>query len=158
MSQIVIAVAVASVVSAGALMARRRRRADAPTQRTWTVPEQIDPRDIFGSDSADVAGNVSEWAIVVFTSATCHVCADVAAKAQALKSRRVAVLEFEYSNDRAMHDKYRIDAVPTLLVCDRAGIVKHSILGPVTATDLWAAVARVREPGSAPVEGNCADH
>ena len=158
MTQVFIAIVIAAIVSAVALVARQRRRSDAPTQKSWTVPEQIDPRDIFGVDPTTGAGDVPEWAIVVFTSATCHVCADVAAKAQALKSRRVSVLEFEYSNDRAMHDKYRIDAVPTLLVCSRTGIVEHSILGPVTATDLWAAVARVRDPGSTPVAGDCSNH
>ncbi len=158
MAQVFIAVIIVAIVSAIALVARHRRRADAPTQKSWTVPEQIDPHDIFGEDSADVTHDVAEWAIVVFTSATCHVCADVAAKARALESRRVLVREFEYTNDRAMHDKYRIEAVPTLLMCSRAGIVEHSILGPVTATDLWAAVARVRDPDSTPVSGDCADH
>jgi hypothetical protein len=34
--------------------------------------------------------------------------------------------------------------------------VQHHFVGPVTATDLWAAVAEAREPGSTP--GSCDNH
>lgn len=150
MAQLLVAVSIAGVVSIVALVVRRRRRSDAPTQKIWSVPEQLDPLDIFDGEA--------EWGIVVFSSASCHVCADVVAKARALGSRRVEIREFEYSTSRVTHEKYRIDAVPTLLMCDRSGVVRHSILGPVTATDLWAAVARVRDPGSAPIAETCTDH
>lgn len=40
--------------------------------------------------------------------------------------------------------------MPTLVVADADGAVKRGFLGPVTATDLWAAVADEREPGSVP--------
>jgi hypothetical protein len=43
--------------------------------------------------------------------------------------------------------------VPTALVVDAEGVVAASFVGPVTATDLWAAVAEAREPGSTP--GGC---
>ena len=33
---------------------------------------------------------------------------------------------------------------------DADGTVKRAFLGPVTATDLWAAMAEEREPGSVP--------
>jgi hypothetical protein len=33
--------------------------------------------------------------------------------------------------------------------------VVASFLGPMTATDLWAAVAEAREPGSTPGGGHC---
>lgn len=148
--QLLIAASIAVVVTVVALLLRRSRRADAPTQKTWNVPTQLDPADLSIGDA--------DWSIAVFTSGSCHVCADVAAKAEALRSRRVAVREIEYGSDRVLHDKYRIDAVPTLVVCDRHGVVRHSILGPVTATDLWAAVARVRDPDSACEPGRCDDH
>ena len=51
---------------------------------------------------------------------------------------------------------HTITAVPTLVVADADGVVRASFLGPVTATDLWAAVAELREPGSVPP--GCADH
>jgi hypothetical protein len=148
--EFVVALSIAVVVSVVAILLRRRRSTDAPTQKTWNVPSQVDP--------VDLGIGEAEWMIAVFTSGTCHVCADVAAKAEALSSRKVAVREIEYGADRALHDKYGIDAVPTLVVCDREGVVRHSTLGPVTATDLWAAVARVRDPESATENGHCDNH
>ena len=87
----------------------------------------------------------TSWLVVVFTSSTCQTCADVAAKAAVLASDDVAVTEVEYAAERDVHRRYRIDSVPLVLVTDAAGVVRHSILGPVTATDLWAAVAAARE-------------
>jgi hypothetical protein len=68
----------------------------------------------------------------------------------------VAVQEAEVTRDADLHERYRIDAVPTLVIADAAGVVRGSFVGPVTATDLWATVAELREPGSLP-EGGC-DH
>ncbi|MFM8530726.1 MAG: hypothetical protein ACKOD2_13835 [Ilumatobacteraceae bacterium] len=148
MNSVIIAAAIVVVVSGVAILLRSRRTADAPTQKAWTVPAQIDPGDL-----SDV---VSDWTIIVFTSGTCHVCADVVNKAEALRSRHVGVIEFEYGSHRPAHEKYRIDAVPTLVVCDRSGVVRHSILGPVSATDLWAAVARIRDPNTP--TSDCSNH
>jgi len=36
--------------------------------------------------------------------------------------------------------------VPLVLIVDAEGVVRRDFLGPVTATDLWAAVAEVRNP------------
>jgi hypothetical protein len=83
------------------------------------------------------------------------VCAQVVAKAQVLECADVAVDDVEYSADRALHERYSIDAVPTLVVADAQGVVVTSFLGPMTATDLWAAVAEAREPGSTPGGGHC---
>jgi hypothetical protein len=81
----------------------------------------------------------------VFTSATCDTCADVVAKAAVLASEEVAVTDVEWPSRRAVHDRYRIDRVPLLVIADRDGVVRASFAGPVTATDLWAAVAAARE-------------
>ncbi|MGA1542558.1 MAG: TlpA family protein disulfide reductase [Ilumatobacteraceae bacterium] len=150
MSSAFVAVGVFVVVAAIALVARRRQVVDVPTQKSWTVPQQ-DPADF-------PASRGESWTVVVFTSSSCHVCADVAAKALVLASSEVSVYEVEYTSRRELHTKYGIDAVPTLLVADREGVVRHHSLGPVTATDLWAAVARVRDPDLPVVEGGCAAH
>lgn len=142
MTNLVIAVAIVAVVATIATLLRRRIGVDAPTQREWTVPAQIDLDDV------DDRGR--PWNVVVFTSSSCHVCADVAAKARAVGSRFVGVTEVEYERNRALHEKYRIDAVPTLVVVDGSGVVRHHVLGPVSATDLWAAVAGVRDGGATP--------
>ncbi|MFL6205614.1 MAG: TlpA family protein disulfide reductase, partial [Acidimicrobiales bacterium] len=90
--------------------------------------------------------------VAVFTSATCGTCAGVWERAQPLASDAVAVQQLEHSRDRALHERYGIDAVPATLVVDAEGVVAASFIGPVTATDLWAAVAEARDPGSTPPE------
>ena len=149
MINLLVAAVIVAVVATVALVVGRRRVDDAPTQRNWHVPSQIDVAD-FDSD-----GRAEHWSVVVFTSSTCEVCRDVAHKAAALTSRHVTVREIEYSAERRLHEKYRIDAVPTVLIADHQGIVHRHFLGPVSATDLWAAVAEAREPGRPPVEGAC---
>ena len=44
-----------------------------------------------------------------------------------------------------IHERYRIDAVPLVVIADERGVVRTSFLGPVTATDLWAGVAAARD-------------
>ena len=115
----------------------RRRATDAPTQASSQTPTQL--------DRADFAQPDVEWLVVVFTSASCNACADMATKAKVLESRQVAIQIIEYTQDRALHKRYAIDSVPCLLMADAGGVVRQSYLGPVTATDLWAGLARVRE-------------
>lgn len=139
MTNVLIAVAVV-VCAAGAAVVGRRRRPAAPTQPRMQVPVQVDRADFNGAEKA--------WLVAVFSSASCHTCADVVAKARALASRDVEVHDVEYSASREIHKRYDIDAVPTVVIADASGVVRASFMGPVTATDLWAAVAECREPGS----------
>ncbi len=137
------------VVAAGVAYAVQRRRVpDAPTQRRYNVPEQL--------DRADFARPDAPWLVAVFTSQTCDMCAQVASKAEVLESPEVAVETLEFTRRRDLHERYGIDAVPTLLIVDSTGVTRRSFLGPMSATDLWAAVAEAREPGSTP--DSCADH
>ncbi len=147
MSVIRLAVAVCLVAGAVGVAAvlRRRQHPAAPSQPTYGAPSQLDRSDF---PAADI-----DWLVVVFTSATCHTCADVAAKARALASRHVAVHEAEFGTSRDLHRRYHIEAVPTVVLCDAHGVVRAGFLGPVSATDLWAAVAEAREPGSSPEPG-----
>jgi hypothetical protein len=138
----VTALVLAAVVLAAAWVVQRRRRPDAPVRTGFTVPQQLDRAD-FDRPSAP-------WLVAVFTSATCDSCQGVWDKAQHLDSAAVAVQELEVTARKDLHDRYGIDAVPTTVVADAEGVVRQSFLGPVTATDLWAAVAELREPGSAP--------
>ena len=143
--QLGIAAAVVAVALVVAALLRRRTAPDAPTQPTYQVPRQL--------DRADFSRPQAPWLVAVFSSATCHTCADVVRKAHVLASDEVEVVEVEFSAERALHERYAIDAVPTLVIVDREGVVQRSFLGTVTATDLWAAVAECRDPGSGPVGG-----
>ena len=91
----------------------------------------------------------------MFTSASCSTCAAVLDKSVVLRSDDVDVVDVEYTARGDLHRRYSIDAVPTLLIADATGEVQAAFVGPVTATDLWAAVAECREPGS--VRGGDAD-
>jgi hypothetical protein len=140
--QALIAVGVLVVALAVGAVLRRRGTVDAPTQPTYAVPRQI--------DRADFADVDAPWLVAVFSSATCITCADVVAKAKVLRCSQVAVVDVEYSAARELHGKYNVDAVPIAVIADHDGVVRASFVGPMSATDLWAAVAEVRDPGSSP--------
>jgi hypothetical protein len=142
MERAALAVVLALVAVGVAAVVRRRGRTDAPVRTGYDIPQQLDRAD-FGRPEVP-------WLVAVFTSSTCGTCAGVWDRARHLDSDAVVVQELEYGRDRAVHDRYRIEGVPLVLIADAAGVVRSHFLGPVTATDLWAAVAEAREPGSTP--------
>ncbi len=73
-----------------------------------------------------------------------------------LASSDVAVQRIDYIDNPDLHKRYKIDAVPALVIVDQRGVVQKSFLGPMKAQDLWAAVAECREPGSTP--DPCSSH
>ena len=116
---------------------QRKRRVDAPTQGAGEVPSQV--------DRADFVRPEAPWLVLAFTSATCQTCSDIERKVRVLETNNVAIQILEYTTERALHARYKIDAVPTVLMADPNGVVQANFLGPVSATDLWAALARVRD-------------
>ncbi len=127
---VVVAVVVALVL--------RSRRPEPPSQPRWAVPAQLDRADFDGKDTP--------WLVAVFSSASCASCADAISKAVPLASSNVIVQEVELGSRADLHQRYGIEAVPTTLVADRDGVVRAAFVGPPSATELWAAVAEVREP------------
>jgi len=151
MERLVIVGLIVLVVAVVALVARARRTSDAPTQAKVAFPQQVDRRDF--------ADPQVPWLVVVFSSATCDACSLVVDKANVLATSEVAVAVVEFPTERELHERYSIDAVPTSIVVDAAGVTRAAFRGPMTATDLWAAVAEVREPGSTPgSDAGCAKH
>jgi hypothetical protein len=126
-----------AVAVAGVVAAVLGRRTAPPAANTHHIPRQL--------DRSDFNGPTVPWLVAVFTSATCSTCAGVVERARLLASSEVAVQEVEVGADAALHERYRIDGVPTLVVADAAGEVVESFLGPVTSADLWAAVAAARD-------------
>lgn len=137
-----LAVVLVAVVAAVAAAVERRRKADAPTQPSWTVPAQL--------DRSDFGGASLPWLVAVFTSNTCESCRGTAEKTAVLACEEVAVAVVPYQERGDLHRRYAIDAVPTVVVAGPDGVVHASFVGPPTATDLWAAVAEARFPGSSP--------
>ena len=148
MTRVLSAVAIVIVAAGVAQIVQRRRTPDAPTQRRYNVPEQLDREDFDRPDAP--------WLVAMFTSDTCEKCAEVAAKAAVLASDDVVVQNVDFATDRELHERYQIDAVPTLVMVGADGVTKRSFLGPMSATALWAAMAEVREPGSTP--DSCSAH
>jgi thioredoxin-related protein len=135
--QLLIGVVVVVVAIAIGLLLRQRQAVDVPTQPVYEAPAQLDRADF-------PAAGAEQWLVVVFSSATCTTCADVVRKAKVLESRHVAVVDAEFSAARDLHAKYHIDGVPIVVVADHDGVVRTSFVGPMSATDLWAAVAEAR--------------
>lgn len=135
--------AVVAVVAAYVI--QRRQQPAAPTSTGYNVPDQV--------DRADFARPDAPWLVAVFTSATCSTCAGAWDKARLLDSDAVTTEEVEVAARRELHEKYGIDGVPATVVADADGVVQASFLGPVTATDLWATLAELREPGTLPTDG-----
>lgn len=142
MERLILVVVLAAVAGAVAWVVQRRTATDPPTQSSWTVPSQLDRTDF---DRPDVP-----WLVAVFSSSTCLSCAGTWAKVEQLESPQVAVQAVDSLERKDLHDRYRIDAVPCLVVADAEGVVVASFLGEPSTADLWAAVAEVREPGSTP--------
>lgn len=147
MGRVLLAVVVVAVVAVVAEVVRRRRVVDPPTQARGQIPAQLDRADFDGDG----------WMVAVFTSDTCSTCADVVRKAEVVRSREVSVATVSYQARRDLHDRYTIDTVPCLVVADADGVVHAGFIGPVTATDLWAAIANARDPGSI-AAGGCDRH
>ena len=143
MERLVVAAVLVVVAAVVATVIQRRQKADAPTgPRSYTVPAQLDRRDFARPDAP--------WLAVLFSSSTCLTCEGLRDKVVLLDSDAVAVQDVDAVADKALQDRYGIDAVPTVVIADADGVVRASFVGPVTATDLWATMADLREPGSVP--------
>ena len=136
MERLLLAALLVAVAAGVAAVLRRRTATAPPTQPRWAVPTQI--------DRADFDDPARPWLVVVFTSATCESCTEATAKAAVLASAEVAVQDVAYQDRRALHQRYGVEAVPTILVADADGVVEASFVGVPSATDLWAALAEAR--------------
>ena len=141
MTQVLVDAAVLVIALVVGAVLRRRTVVDAPTQPVFSAPAQIDRADFVDADAP--------WLVAVFSSATCDACYDVVRKAKVLACAEVDVVEVEYSTSTALHRKYHVEAVPIVVVADQAGVVRANFIGPMSATDLWAAVAEARHPARA---------
>lgn len=144
MERLVIVVVVGLVAVVVAAVVQRRQPPTSPADTGYHVPTQLHRNDFARPDAP--------WLVVLFTSETCRSCQGMWDKAKHLESDAVAVQQIEVTEAREIHERYRIDGIPTTLVADADGVVRSSFLGPATATDLWAAVAELREPGSVPAD------
>jgi len=120
----------------------RRRPDEAPPRDVYPVPRQLDRADFTRPDAP--------WLVALFSSAVCDSCRTLPAKLGVLDSSDVATCDVEAEARGDLHRRYEIAAVPTTVVADADGVVRRAFVGAFTATDLWAAIAELREPGSTP--------
>ncbi len=138
-----IAIAVA-LVGVAVFVAWRleRRRPSPPPRDVYPVPRQLARADFPRADTP--------WLVALFSSTTCDSCEGLPAKLAVLETAHVATCEVEYHEQPELHDRYKISGIPTTVVADADGVVRAAFVGAFTATDLWAAVAEARNPGSTP--------
>jgi hypothetical protein len=134
MERVVIAAALVLVAALVAFLLGRRR-GDAPTSDKVEVPRQLD-RDDFARPSAP-------WLVVVFTSATCESCARAVALASPREGPSIAYEEVPWQTRRDLHDRYRVDTVPMILVARADGLIVRSFVGTPSEEDFEAAMASV---------------
>ena len=142
MWSVAIVVVLGAVAGAIAWYLQRRTSPEPERGSSWTVPDLVNRSDFERPDAP--------WLVVLFSSSTCLACRGTAAKAALLESEVVAFQEIDHVGQKDLHDRYGIDAVPMLLLVDLVGSVRRSFVGEPSATDLWAAMAELREPGSVP--------
>ena len=140
-SRIVIGVALLLAVGALAWF-MRRRPPDAPPRDVYPVPKQLDRADFRRPEAA--------WLVALFSSAACDSCRGLDDKLGPLESGDVAVCIVDAEHFGALHRRYDVAAIPTTVVADADGVVCRAFVGAFTATDLWAAVAELRDPGTTP--------
>jgi hypothetical protein len=138
-SRLVIAlvVVVAAVVAARLL---ERRRPAPPTRDAYPVPAQLDRQDFPRPDAP--------WLFVLFSSRTCDSCAAMVARVCGLESDGVATVQVEAKADKALHDRYRIEGVPMVVLADADGVVRAGFVGSVDTWELEEALVKARAAGA----------
>jgi len=139
--RIVIALLILATVGAVAWV-MRRRPPEPPPRDVYPVPKQLDRADFPRPEAA--------WLVALFSSDACDSCHGLGDKLTPLESGDVAVCEVDAEHQGALHRRYELAAIPTTVVADDEGVVRRAFVGAFTATDLWAAVAELRDPGSTP--------
>lgn len=137
MERLLVLIALAAGAGAVAWLVRSRLGTDAPTRPAWAVPDHVDRGDLDRPEAP--------WMVAVFSSATCLACRATWEKARQLEGDEVAVQDVDAVADKALHERYGVDAVPLLLVLGPDGTVHKSFLGEPSAADLWASVAEARD-------------
>lgn len=130
----------AALVAVAALVAwrlERRPRRPTPIRDRAHVPAQL--------DRSDFPRPEAPWLVVLFSSTECGGCADMVAKVSVLETSDVAVARVEYTEQRDLHDRYAIEAVPLVVVVDAEGVTHGHKFGNVQASEIWALVASARE-------------
>ena len=134
-SRLVLALAVIAVALVIARQLERRRPAP-PTRDAYPVPAQLDRLDFPRPEAP--------WLFVLFSSRTCDSCGPMVARVCGLESESVATVQVEAKADKALHDRYRIEGVPMVVLADAEGVVRAGFVGAVDSWELEEALANAQ--------------
>ena len=121
-------IAVAVVIATAA----RRRRPDPPSAPSFRAPVQLD-RDDFDDPAA--AG-----LLILFGSTTCDSCRGAWQTVAGLARAGLVVQRVDVEDDPSLHQRYRIDGVPTTVLADAEGVVHSTWFGPVDRDELISSI------------------
>lgn len=133
---IVLVVLVAVAVAVAAIL--QRRRPDPPSVPGYKAPSQLDRNDFARPDAP--------FLVAVFASTTCSTCPEVWDRVEPLGGDDLAVQRIDVQDGPDLHQRYRIDGVPTTVVADAQGVVSATFFGPIRPGELEEALATLRPP------------
>jgi hypothetical protein len=134
-SRLIVALVVVLVAVVAARLLERRRPAP-PTRDAYPVPAQLDRGDFPRPDAP--------WLFVLFSSRTCDSCGPMVARVCGLESDTVATVQVEAKADKALHDRYRIEGVPMVVLADGDGVVRAGFVGSVDTWELEEALTKAQ--------------
>ncbi len=139
-----------TALAVGIAVLLQRRRPDPPSAPSYRAPSQLD-RDDFERPEAP-------FLLAVFASVTCDTCPRAWAAVQRVASgvgQHVAIQRIDVQDDPDLHQRYRIDGVPTTIVAGPDGVVLQAFFGPVGDEQLTEAL--LAAGGAAPEGGEDLD-
>ncbi len=119
-------------VAVGVATVLRRRRPDPPSAPSYRAPIQLDRDDFADPDSPGL--------LVMFGSSTCDSCRGAWDVVQSVARDGLPVQRLDVEQDAAIHQRYRIDGVPTTVLADHDGVVHATWFGPLDRDELIAAI------------------
>ena len=137
--RLVVALIIVAVAIAAALVLERRKPAP-PTRDAYPVPAQLDRNDFPRPEAP--------WLFVLFSSRTCDSCGPMVSRVCSLESESVATVQVEAKADKALHDRYRIEGVPMVVLADADGVVRAGFVGSVDTWELEAALSEAQAKDS----------
>ncbi len=120
MTTLIIVVAVVALASAVAAVVARRKP-DVPTAPQFAVPQQLDRNDFEAPNKP--------WLLLLFSSETCLSCRDARETLGLVDFDQIHVQDVAVETGKALHSRYAINAVPTVILADNEGVVSWSYLG-----------------------------
>ncbi len=134
MTRLLIAVAIAAVVSLTAILVNRNGSSQLISVRRNALPTRIPATEV---------GLGAGPAIIIFTESTCDSCQEVVRLIRGPAGAGIPVADVEFGAEAALHRRFGIDTVPTTLVVDREGSVVGGWTGRVDVGEFAAALAEI---------------